>query len=200
MFQFFDTETSGLFDFKAEPTAKHQPHIAQLASVVTDEEFNIITTLNVLIEPIDPSTNMEWAMHPKAEEVHGISTEKCKSYGIPLKVAMLAFRAQRRSAKVHVGHNVKFDIGLVEAAVHRLGGQSFLTGEASFCTMHSLTNVLKIPGRFGFKWPKLDEAYAWANPGVPRVKAHDALDDVLACITVFKAIKEREPQLLRNIL
>ena len=198
MYQFFDTETSGLFDFKAPATAKHQPHVAQIGMVLTDENFNIKAKWDTLIEPVD-AAGIPWEMDEEAQKIHGISVEDCKAFGIPIRTAMVLMRDYRRCAQVHVAYNEKFDRGMIEAETHRLGGNSFLGG-ARFCPMLALTPILKIPGPYGFKWPKLAEAYKWATDGGVMEKAHDAMADILATVTVVKAIKEREPQLLKGLV
>lgn len=48
---FFDTETTGMADFKAEPHAAHQPRLVQLAALLTDDAGEEVTHFSVVIKP-----------------------------------------------------------------------------------------------------------------------------------------------------
>ena len=58
------------------------------------------------------------------------------------------------------------------------------------CTMRIATNVLKIPGPRGFKWPTLQEAYKRLVDPAGFEGAHDAITDVKACAAVFYALED----------
>ena len=66
---FFDSETNGKADFKAPPEAPHQPRLVQLAAILTTDDCEEVSTINLLVRPDG------WTIGPEAEAVHGISTE-----------------------------------------------------------------------------------------------------------------------------
>jgi len=47
------------------------------------------------------------------------------------------------------------------------------------CPMVKATNVLKIPGPYGYKWPTLEEAWEHYMPGLDYEEQHRAFDDAL---------------------
>ena len=51
------------------------------------------------------------------------------------------------------------------------------------------TDVLKLPGKYGYKWPTLAEAYRHYT-GQEISGAHDALVDTEACLVIFRALVE----------
>lgn len=51
MYLFFDTETTGLPNFKIPFNHESQPHICQLAAILTDQNGKIKSELNAIIKP-----------------------------------------------------------------------------------------------------------------------------------------------------
>ena len=64
--------------------------------------------------------------------------------------------------------------------------------KVDFCTMLNTVEIVKIPGRKGYKWPKLDEAYRILVDPDGFEGAHDALADVKACRKVFYNLKKED--------
>jgi len=56
--------------------------------------------------------------------------------------------------------------------------------------MKAATDIVGIPGRYGYKWPTLQEAYRHFT-GTELAGAHDALTDVRACRVIYEAIVRR---------
>jgi len=56
--------------------------------------------------------------------------------------------------------------------------------------MKTLEPIMKLPGKYGYKFPTLDEAYrAYVDP-MGFEGAHDAMKDVEACAAVLWAIED----------
>jgi len=189
----FDTETSGKYDFKSPPTAPHQPRLMQLGLQVLDKELNPVASWSTLIEAtgFDPE--------PGAVEVHGISGDKARAYGIPVQHALAILKKYRSKCEYHMCHNEKFDRGIINAEMARLG-QPFFLESNGFCTMQALTPVLKIPGPYGNKWPRLEEAFERATGTKMQIwmegkglSAHDAMGDVTAMVEVFRWMRKEHP-------
>jgi DNA polymerase III epsilon subunit-like protein len=177
---YFDTETTG-FPQKAGTPLPQCPFIVQLAAILVDDEEGEIASLNTIIKPDG------WTVGEGAAEVHGISTEKADTFGIPVKVAMAMFSQLARVADQVIAHNIQFDLKLVAYEIERLAVVNVVAGKPQFCTMAATTDICRLPGRYRgqFKWPKLIEAHQHLfNEGFDG--AHDALADVRACQRIHK--------------
>jgi len=188
MYLVFDTETTGLVDFRNPAVPAMQPHIVQLA-LLLGNEFCTIFKLSMLIRPNG------WVIPEKASKVHGITTEMAERFGLKIETAMGFFSAMCKRAELVVAHNYDFDAIMIAAETARLGLDNPLAGMPSYCTMKRSTEICKIPnpkypGKF--KWPKLEEAYEFfLNETMEG--AHDAMCDVEGTFDVFLAMKAAFP-------
>ena len=197
---FFDTETSGLPNFKAPNTAPDQPWIVQLAGILASKD-KVHMSMNLILS----STGLP--MHPKAEEVHGISTATADLIGFEPGYAFNLFYSMADRADRFVAHKFKFDMRLISILTHRCAdisnGQSRnmydeLKTKPYSCTMadRAIVNFVKAPfpsGRGGYKWPKLEELYQklFGVPMSTNYAAHDALEDVKATRDCYYELKGR---------
>ena len=51
MILFFDTETTGLVDFKASPASVNQPHLVQLGCILSEDNGEEISRLSLTVKP-----------------------------------------------------------------------------------------------------------------------------------------------------
>lgn len=192
---FYDTETTGLPDFKAPSDADHQPHITQLAALLTDEAGNKLASLDLLVRPDG------WTIPPELQELTGITMERAEQGGVPELAALSAFEALWRRASLRIAHNESFDARILRIGFKRFAGicdpDEWKAGPAK-CTQVLSTPILKLPptekmkaaGRNHHKSTNLGEAYQFFA-GKPLSGAHNAMIDVMACKTVWFAIQER---------
>lgn len=182
---YFDTETTG-FPAKAGTPLDQCPFIVQLAAILVDDEEGEVASINVIIKPEG------WTIPDDVAAIHGISTEKAEAFGIPAKVAMAAFSQICRQADEIIAHNISFDLKLVAYEIERAKAPNVLEGKAKFCTMAATTDICKLPGKYGFKWPKLIEAHHhFFGEGFDG--EHDALADVRACARIHQALLNPQP-------
>lgn len=182
---FFDTETTGVVNFKLPADHPSQPDLVQLAAELHDENKQIRASMNVIIKPEG------WEIPEGASNIHGITTEYAHKYGVPLVEALEIFERLVGLSDLVVAHNINFDMTVLRAANSRKSVESTLHATPSFCTMQMATNICKIPGKYGFKWPKLEEAHRHFT-GEDFDGAHDALVDVKACSRVFYHLPRQE--------
>lgn len=186
----FDTETTGFPSFKQDETHPLQPSVIQLAAILCDED-TIYDQMSVLINPADIAP--DWTMEPGAEAAHGISREQLEAEGVPAKDALDKFRSMLERADMLVCHNTQFDSKLLSIAYRRADAPETshkIMNSAYYCTMKRSTNLCQLPGKFGFKWPKLQELHQFLfNEGFDG--AHDALNDVLATKRCYYEMKRR---------
>lgn len=181
---FLDTETTNLPDFNLRARDPLQPHLVSLAMVVRehgsrDPHF----VYNQIIRPDG------WIIPPESSAIHGITTERASLEGAPERDAVEAFVKEMRQPALLVCHNVKFDKFIMRIAARRYdlitdADDAWWKAYPTFCTMRHMTDHCKLPGRYGYKWPTLQEAQVHAF-GSADEKAHDALADVKACARLF---------------
>jgi DNA polymerase III epsilon subunit-like protein len=184
---FFDTETTGVpRNYKAPSSdTRNWPRLVQLAWIFADEEGNRIHEGNLIVKPEG------FVIPTDATKIHGITTQKALAEGILLKDAIRMFKADLDLANFVVGHNVDFDKKIVGAEMVRLGMSDELGRKKSYCTMLSTTNFCKIPGPYGYKYPKLQELYKKLF-GKEFDNAHDAMSDIEATEKCFWELRKRK--------
>ena len=190
---FYDTETTGLPDFRAPSESAHQPHIVQLAALLVDMDTReTIQSMDVIIRPDG------WTIPDEVAAVHGITTQHALDVGIPESMAVSMFM-ELWSGRNRVAHNQQFDARIVRIALMRYvdteAADIWKEGAAE-CTAIMATPICQIPptakmvkaGFNKFKTPNLGEAYRHFT-GKELVNAHSAMADVMACRDVYFAIK-----------
>ncbi len=184
MICFYDTETTGLPDFKKPAEDPSHPHIVQLGAILCDASRRVVSEINVLIRPDG------WTVPPEATAIHGITQEMAERYGLKLETAIKLFLALADRAELLVAHNYDFDEKMVRREFHHIGAPvvaEAFRARAKYCTMKAATPICQLPGKYGFKWPNLQEAHTHFL-GRPFDGAHDAMADVRACMAVYYAM------------
>ena len=184
---FFDTETTGIprdYDAPASNT-RNWPRLVQLGWILTDESGNEISSGNEIVKPDG------FVIPSDASRVHGITTEIALRDGKPLRQVIQSFLKDTNSIRCFVGHNVSFDQRVVGAELYRLGIADTVSTAKSLDTMKAATDYCKIPGAYGYKWPKLIELHRKLF-GCDFEDAHDAMADITATKKCFFEMKRRK--------
>ena len=185
---FFDTETSDKFNFK-DPNYKHKdfPWCVQLAAVLAEEGI-AYAEINLLVKP-DSRT-----ISDGAARVHQITTEEAKKYGVPEYDVANVFYSLCKNADSLVAHNYQFDSVIMAGVLYRNGmgthAQDLINGYRRYCTMLETTDLCKLPGPYGNKWPKLQELHTFLF-NEPFIGAHDAMFDIKATMKCYYELKKR---------
>ncbi len=178
---FFDTETTGKALFKMPVSHPGQPHIVQLAAILTDGTGEHQCEMNQIVRPDGYEIPIE------ASNIHGITTAMAIEQGKPLAEVMAAFAKMVEMADLVVAHNIQFDHLMVQIECSRRNEPSPLSPKACYCTMKTATPICNLPGPYGPKWPTLTEAYSHFFHKAFE-DAHDAMGDVKACKAVYFAM------------
>jgi DNA polymerase III epsilon subunit-like protein len=180
MYLFIDTETTGL------PHYGRWPHMVQLAWLVYDDDGEELAAQSHIISPNG------FKIPKEAEMIHGISTEKAIREGIPLELALSKFSHFAERQKFIVGHNLDFDVCVIQAECSRIKFPMILP-PIEMCTMRSKDIVqfcqLPKPKGKGYKWPKLCELHQQVF-GEGFEGGHDALKDAAMCAKCFFKLRE----------
>ena len=203
MHLFIDTETTSLPDFKLPANHPAQPHIVSLAAWLgewRDDDMTHIASLNAVIKPDG------YTFDERAVAVHGITEQYARALGEPADVVLIRFFTLVEQAlasldedtPLFVAHNFSFDHRMLLREMSHIGMDSTSLGLLRpFCTMKALTPRMKLPhprgrprpGVADYKWPKLDEAYAYVFDGatVPGREdgTHGAMVDTLAAKDIY---------------
>lgn len=179
-FLFFDTETTGLpRNWKASyRELDNWPRLVQIAWILSDINGSIIEEHNYVIMPNGFSIPLE------ATQVHGISTQRALKEGKELQIVLNQFEKSLRSADFLVAHNMSFDVNVVASEMYRLKIDSDILKKDQICTMRSTINFCKLPGKYGYKFPKLADLYQKLF-FTTFDEAHDASVDIKATFKCF---------------
>lgn len=193
---FYDTETTGLPDFKAPSEDPQQPHIVQLAACLVDlDTRKTISSMDVVVRPNG------WTIPDEVAAIHGITTEHALDVGIPESLAVGMFM-ELWARRVRIAHNEQFDARILRIALLRHEDEATADdwkAGLSDCTAKLATPICQIPptakmvsaGFNKFKTANLREAYRHFM-GDDFENAHSAMADVQACMAVYFAIKGSE--------
>lgn len=185
---FFDTETTGLpHDYEAPASdTMNWPRMVQLSWILTDNQGNVLSVHDCIIRPDG------YEIPEKAASIHGITTERALAEGLPLDSVLLLFANALDSAEYIVGHNISFDIHVVDAEFIRRGLDARLISMKAYCTMIAGTDYCKLPGNYGhYKWPKLQELHKILF-GTEFDGAHNSAADVEATCKCFWEMRRRK--------
>jgi len=184
----FDTETSSFYDkFKPLTRAAQTVQLLEVAAILSEGD-TILNSISLYVRPVDLDG---LKVDPKAFQAHGIDRPRLESAGVPPKVAVAMFNNILRMADRIVAHNVEFDLSIMQIAYDECGvSPGLLKAAKTVCTVQSSKNVLKIvtPGKSGYKYPTLTEAYAALVDPAGFTGAHGAWADANACWKVFRAL------------
>lgn len=179
----YDTETTGIPDWKTPSDDPKQPHLVQVGAALVDvtDDCRIISSLNLLVKPDG------WIIGPEAVEIHGITTDHALRYGIPEDVAADALYAMAGAADFRIGFCEQFDARLIRIALKRMGADEeadAFKAQPAYCAMRGTQRAI------GGKNMKLSEAHA-TIVGFPMTDAHSAWGDMLATLALYRALCAR---------
>lgn len=193
MFIVFDTETTGLPDFKARSADPIQPHLVQLALVTCNDAGTEVSATSVIIRPDG------WTIPADMTAIHGISQEQAMDEGVPESLAVEMFVLAQARAVLRVAHNESFDRRIMRIAMTRTDLErdfiEAIEGRAAYCTCNAAKPIVNLPPTermmaAGFKGPKSPKLEECINHffGEDLQGAHDALVDARACARIYGAL------------
>jgi DNA polymerase III epsilon subunit-like protein len=190
MLLFVDTETTGLSKRRSASIyhLSNWPRLVEIAWIECDENGTIEAEYDHIIKPDS------FKIPVNASSLHGITTEKAIENGIPLNTALKLFCQSLNRSALCVGHNIDFDVKVINAEFIRTG---FLFEHFQFlwkqtkCTMKSSTKLCRLKTGHGYyKYPKLPELHTKLF-GKTYNDNHNALSDVRACMNCYFELHRR---------
>ena len=186
MYMVLDCETCGLPNSRTAPVADldNWPRAVQIAWATYDSEHRETASRCRIIKPEG------FRIPADASRVHGITTQRAIAEGFPARDVLYELQQATAGVRHFVAHNAKFDGSVIAAEFLRQGWQPPFAPDSMICTMEAGTDICRLPGPYGYKWPKLDELYG-ALFGTAFGGAHDARVDAAACACCFFELKNR---------
>ncbi|MBX2910813.1 MAG: DNA polymerase III subunit alpha [Cyclobacteriaceae bacterium] len=183
MYLIFDTETTGIPHNKTAPLTDldNWPRLVQLAWQLHDHQGKLLSQHSYIIQPDG------FDIPFKAEQIHGISTQRAQEEGEKLSEVMAAFIKDLDNTKLLIGHNIEFDINIIGAEYIRLSLKpDFFLGLERLDTGIASTEYCQLKGGIGgkLKMPRLNELHQKLF-GKDIEDAHDAAYDVDATARSF---------------
>lgn len=178
---FYDTETTGLPNWKVPSDDECQPHVVQLGAILCNAKTKeVLQELDIIIKPDG------WTIPQVTIDVHGITNEHALEVGIPEKDVLSMFLEMRASAD-RVAYNKTFDQRIIRIGLKRFFDEEiqekWAIKEDHHCAMRMAQSVL------GGKNPKLVNAYKHFI-GEEMKGAHDAMADTRGCMAVYFAVRD----------
>lgn len=177
-----DTETTGLFDFKAPADAEHQPRLATFAAVLTDADGNEIDRVSLYVKPDGWSIN-----GTQAAEVNGLTDEVLRDRGVPIHDVLSLWNHWIDAGATMVAFNADFDTKVMRGELRRAGLPDRFDATKRLCVMKALKPYaqqgLAVKGA-GFV--KLETACAFF--GITNKAAHTAMADAEAAFHVLRRL------------
>ena len=177
---FFDTETTGVpRNYKAPASdLKNWPRLVQIAWLLADDDGGEIESAEYIVKPEG------FTIPAEAARIHGISTGMAIRDGLDIKSVLAEALMCLGKVSQLVGHNIDFDEKILGAELLRAGHPNCVETKQRLCTMRSATDYCRLPGPYGYKWPKLEELHRKLF-NQPLDGAHRALVDVRACAKCY---------------
>jgi DNA polymerase III alpha subunit (gram-positive type) len=188
----FDTETGGL-----------EPGVHSLLTayfcVLDSETWEMIDELDLKMKPEDGKYNVQ----PKAMEINGIDLDEHDKVAITYKEAASELKKfliknkikGKRTHYMPLGQNIAFDLNFLKAYILTDDELRKLGVYYGAMDTKNIVDFLKLIGIFP-DYMKTNLGAIVEHLGLPKRNAHEAKDDVLMTVDVFKALvdlfKERK--------
>lgn len=182
----FDTETTGLPNWKIPSDDPSQPHLVELAALLYNDAGELVEQYSAIIKPDG------WVIPDDVIAVHGITNELALDVGISEAEALEGFLALHAKAGLRIAHNVNFDDRIIRIGLKRYFSEEladqFKAGP-KYCTCQQSRSIVALPSN---KLPTLSEAYKHFT-GEDLIEAHRAAADAAACARVYFGIQALQP-------
>lgn len=184
MYMVIDTETTGLPKRWSAPASdiNNWPRLVQIAWILFGKNGDELERRELIIKPIG------YSIPKDASRIHGIYHTKALDEGVLIATALGDFISAVAKSQTLVAHNMSFDENVIAAELIRAKLPDAFSGISKVCTKDISTNYCKLPGRYGYKWPSLQELHLTLF-GQEFAETHHALADARVCAKCFFALK-----------
>lgn len=195
----FDTETTGLIPKgmknDIDNMIVHFPYIVQLSFILLNcDTLEIVESHDYIIKVPD---SVE--ISAKSTEIHGIDRKICDEKGIDIKEGLVAFSSSYDKANVVVGHNMDFDIEVVQIESVRNEFGTMINknhvDKKFYCTMRNTITLCGLIGKNSRgrykKYPKQSELHQKLFGTEPK-NLHNSYNDILVCTRCYVKLEHNK--------
>ena len=187
-FAVFDTETTGLFQFKDQTTgepipadAPGQPRMASFAAILTDERGVEIERTKFFVKPDGWTINDTYAA-----EVNGLTDEFLNANGVPVAEVLDYWAKLIERGLIAAAFNAQFDCKMMRAELRRAGRDDLFEKTKNVCLMRALAPYKREGLCIMRGMVKLSEACSYF--GIINENAHDAMADAEAARGILERL------------
>jgi len=182
----FDVETTGLPKNWKAPVSDLQnwPRIIQMGWLIYDSNSALIHSEAHIIKPNG------FTIPGDSVAVHGISQQQAQDEGIEGKLVFDRFSGLLKQTDTVIAHNLNFDQTVLQAEFLRYNIKDTFKHPQKICTKVSGTDICKLPGKYGYKWPSLAELSQHLF-GESFQEKHEALYDATAAANCYFEMKKQ---------
>jgi len=186
MYLFIDTETTGTPKNWNAPVTnlKNWPRMVQVAWLLYDKDKSLIEEKDYIIKPEG------FTIPAQSTKIHNISHEHAAATGTNLPDVLHKLASTIDKTETIIAHNLKFDEKIIGAEFLRNKIDHGLTRKKRMCTMEEATDFCALPGKYGYKWPRLSELHQQLFDQ-PYNEMHNAAADIKATARCFWELRKR---------
>ena len=176
MYLFFDTETTGL----------ENPQLVQLAYILSDAGGRVIEQNDFIVKPYG------FEIPADSVKFHGITTEIANEKGILISEALENFKRILTKSEYVVGHNVAYDMKVMNLAFEKFGYRQMFLKKKLICTANDIKTVRLFPNfmkKITNRQPLSTLYYNLFNEKL--ANAHTANADTIALYKCFWVLKSK---------
>lgn len=186
MYLFIDTETTGTPKNWNAPVTNlnNWPRMVQIAWLLYKKDGTLIEEKDYIIKPEG------FTIPPESTKIHNISHEHAVATGTNLSEVLHKLASAIDKSETIVAHNLNFDEKIVRAEFLRKNIDTDLSRKNRLCTMKETTEFCALPGKYGYKWPRLSELHHKLFEE-PYNEMHNAAADIKATVRCFWELRSR---------
>ena len=194
----FDTETTGLAPKgikSIDDMLLYFPYIVQISFILLNcNTLEIVESHDYIIKVPD---SVE--ISAKSTEIHGIDRKISNEKGIDIKEALVTFDSTYDRENVVVGHNMDFDIEVVQIESLRNEFGTIINknhvNKKFYCTMRNSINLCGLIGKNSRglykKYPKQFELHKKLFGTEPK-NLHNSYNDILVCLRCYVKLEQNK--------
>jgi DNA polymerase III epsilon subunit-like protein len=194
---FFDTETNGLPKRRNALVSdtSNWPRVVQVAWELWEYDAGNYNQIEQQAFIVRMPGDLCWDAESSA--IHGINAERSEREGTPGEIVLDAFQKVALKCDVLIAHNMAFDNPILQCEYVRLFRDISWWPKKTYCTMENTKSLLKLPSKFPkphdlYKFPKLQELYAYLFPASHSLQFHSADVDVSCLVRCYMELVHRK--------
>lgn len=180
----FDTETSGLFDFKLPADHPNQPRLAEFFAIMLNEDGEETGTIHYYVQPDG------WELDPGAAEINGLTVEILEEKGVPIDTVLSAWESLIDAGYEFAAYGAQFDGKMMRGEMRRAGRDDRFEEVKNVCIMRAAMSAGVKKAGGGRGWPKLSDCVAFFE--LEHDDQHTGKGDAYAALAVMRKLQEQD--------